>query len=119
MIHRPEIKTLAKNGYKWNDLFDIIKIFEDKISRYTGAPYVTVTDCCTHALELSFRYLQKQSIVKKVSFPSYTYLSVPMMLKKINIDYEMLDHDWQGYYQIGIHYISFPIYVSSEFELPA
>ena len=99
MIHRPEIETLEENGYEWNDLFDIIKIFEDKISRYTGAPYVTVTDCCTHALELSFRYLQKQGPIKKVSFPAYTYLSVPMMLKKINIDYEMLDNDWQGYYQ--------------------
>ena len=53
-LQRQEINHLKELGYKWDDLFDIIKIFENKISKYTGAPYVTVTDCCTHALELSF-----------------------------------------------------------------
>jgi len=52
-LERQEIKYLKELGYKWDSLFDIIKMFEGKISKYTGAPYVTVTDCCTHALELS------------------------------------------------------------------
>ena len=95
---RQEINHLKELGYKWNDLFDIIKIFEDKISKYTGSPYVTVTDCCTHALELSFRYLIHKSKITKVTLPAYTYLSVPMMLKKLDIDFELLDQDWQGYY---------------------
>ena len=30
---RQEINHLKELGYKWNDLFDIIKIFEDKISK--------------------------------------------------------------------------------------
>ena len=98
-IERQEINHLASLGYKWNDLFDIIKIFEDKISAYTGAPYVTVTDCCTHALELSFRYLQTKQKINKVSLPAYTYLSVPMMLKKLGIEYELVDRNWQGYYR--------------------
>lgn len=98
-IERQEINYLKHLGYKWNDLFDIIKIFEKKISQYTGAPYVTVTDCCTHALELSFRYLQTKDKMDKVSLPAYTYLSVPMMLKKLNIDYKLLDKNWQGYYR--------------------
>ena len=96
---RQEINHLKELGYKWNDLFDIIKIFEDKISKYTGSPYVTVTDCCTHALELSFRYLIHKSKITKVTLPAYTYLSVPMMLKKLDIDFELLDQDWQGYYR--------------------
>lgn len=98
-LKRQEINHLKKLGYKWNDLFDIIKMFEDKISKYTGAPYVTVTDCCTHALELSFRYLIDTSKVTKVKLPAYTYLSVPMMLKKLDIDFELLDQDWKGYYR--------------------
>jgi len=98
-LERQEINHLKELGYKWDDLFDIIKMFEDKISRYTGAPYVTVTDCCTHALELSFRYLQTKGKVDRVSLPAYTYLSVPMMLEKIDIPYELLDQDWHGYYR--------------------
>ena len=98
-IERQEINHLKELGYKWDDLFDIIKMFEDKISKYTGAPYVTVTDCCTHALELSFRYLQTKQKIDKVSLPAYTYLSVPMMLKKLDINFELIDQDWQGYYR--------------------
>ena len=46
-LERQEIDHLKELGYKWDNLFDIIKMFENKISKYTGAPYVTVTDCCT------------------------------------------------------------------------
>ena len=98
-IQRQEINHLKELGYKWKDLFDIIKIFEDKISKYTGSPYVTVTDCCTHALELSFRYLIKENKVTKVTLPAYTYLSVPMMLRKLNIEFEFVDQNWHGYYR--------------------
>ena len=98
-IERQEINHLKELGYKWDDLFDIIKMFEDKISKYTGAPYVTVTDCCTHALELSFIYLQTKQKIDKVSLPAYTYLSVPMMLKKLDINFELIDQDWHGYYR--------------------
>jgi len=98
-IERQEINHLRHLGYKWDDPFDIIKIFEKKISKYTGAPYVTVTDCCTHALELSFRYLLAKEKIDKVSLPAYTYLSVPMMLNKINISYDLQDQNWQGYYR--------------------
>ena len=98
-IERQEINHLKELGYKWDDRFDIIKMFEDKISKYTGAPYVTVTDCCTHALELSFRYLQTKQKIDKVSLPAYTYLSVPMMLKKLDINFELIDQDWHGYYR--------------------
>jgi dTDP-4-amino-4,6-dideoxygalactose transaminase len=97
-LERQEIDHLKELGYKWDNLFDIIKMFENKISKYTGAPYVTVTDCCTHALELSFRYLQTKSKIDKVLLPAYTYLSVPMMLKKIGIEYDLLDKSWKGYY---------------------
>jgi len=72
-------------------LFD----FESALAEYTGAPYVVLTDGCTHAIELCMRYEQ----IKECQFSAYTYLSVPMMLTHLDIDYEMLDESWTGEYQ--------------------
>ena len=41
-------------------LFD----FESALAEYTGAPYVVLTDGCTHALELCFRH----DNIKKTAF---------------------------------------------------
>ena len=71
-------------------LFD----FESALAEYTGAPYVVVTDGCTHAIELCMRYEQ----VKECQFSAYTYLSVPMTLKHLGIEYTMLDETWSGEY---------------------
>jgi dTDP-4-amino-4,6-dideoxygalactose transaminase len=71
-------------------LFD----FESALAEYTGAPYVVVTDGCTHAIELCMRYEQ----VKECQFSAYTYLSVPMALKHLDIEYTMLDESWIGEY---------------------
>jgi dTDP-4-amino-4,6-dideoxygalactose transaminase len=72
-------------------LFD----FEAALADYTGAPYVVVTDGCTHALELCFRYER----VRECRFTAYTYLSVPMMLKHLDVDYELIDQTWHGEYK--------------------
>lgn len=72
-------------------LFD----FERALADYTGAPYVVVTDGCTHALELCFRYDR----VEQTRFSAHTYLSVPMMLRHLGIVYDLTDQDWSGEYQ--------------------
>jgi dTDP-4-amino-4,6-dideoxygalactose transaminase len=72
-------------------LFD----FESALAEYTGAPYAVLTDGCTHAIELCMRYER----VKECQFSAYTYLSVPMVLRHLNIEYEMLDEPWTGEYQ--------------------
>ena len=69
--------------------------FEQALARYTGAPYVVVTDCCTHAMELAMRYDR----VTQCSFSAYTYVSVPMIMHRLGIDYTMTDQQWQGEYQ--------------------
>lgn len=71
--------------------FDKILKFEQALALYTGAPYAVMTDCCTHAIELCLRYDQ----VKSVKLTPYTYLSIPMLMHKLGIDYEYLDHQWQ------------------------
>jgi len=79
-------------------MFDQILKFEQELAAYTGAPYVIMTDCCTHAIELCLRYDQ----VQECSFTPYTYLSVPMTMHKLGIKYEYLNHMWQrwiGEYQ--------------------
>ena len=68
--------------------FDHITEFEDALASYTGAKYAVMTDCCTHALELSFL----ATGYKKTQFTPYTYISIPMMLKKISVINFIADH---------------------------
>ena len=82
-------------------MFEKIKKFEEALAEYTGAPYAIMTDCCTHALELCFRY-DKTSVC---TFTPYTYLSIPMLMHKLGIAYSYYpDHvehrqQWIGEYK--------------------
>lgn len=72
-------------------LFD----FEAALAEYTGAPYVVVTDGCTHALELCMRY----DSVRQTRFSAYTYLSVPQLMYHLGIKFTLKNEIWQGEYQ--------------------
>jgi dTDP-4-amino-4,6-dideoxygalactose transaminase len=71
-------------------LFD----FESALAEYTGAPYVVLTDGCTHALELCFRH----DNIQHTRFTAYTYLSVPMLMQHLDIEYTLTDESWVGEY---------------------
>jgi dTDP-4-amino-4,6-dideoxygalactose transaminase len=75
--------------------FDKISEFEHALVVYTGAPYVIMTDCCTHAIELCLRYERPAN----VTFSAFTYLSVPMTMHKLKIEYKLIPEDWTGEYQ--------------------
>jgi dTDP-4-amino-4,6-dideoxygalactose transaminase len=78
--------------------FNSILKFENELAEYTGAPYAVMTDCCTHAIELCMRYDQ----VKDTCFTPFTYLSVPMTMHKLGIEYTYSNEDyqtWVGEYQ--------------------
>ena len=77
--------------------FNNIKKFEDKIAEFFGAPYAVAVDCCTHGIELCLR----RQNVKCITVPKRTYLSVPMLANKLNIDLEWTNQVWQDYYYIG------------------
>jgi len=79
----------------FNNPFDAIFKFEKEIAEFAGAPYCITTDCCTHALEIVFRILD----VKKVSFPCRTYLSIPMLMHKLDIEYTLEDIKWRDEYR--------------------
>lgn len=76
--------------------FGIVKTFEDKIAEYFGSKYAVAVDCCTHGLELSLRYTNADKII----VPKQTYLSVPMLSDKLNIEREFIDDEWEDYYYI-------------------
>jgi len=71
-------------------LFD----FEQRLAEYTGAPYVVLTDGCTHALELCFRLDR----VTYTEFTAFTYISIPQLMHKLNISYQLQSDYW---YTVG------------------
>lgn len=77
-------------------MFEKIKKFETELAEFTGAPYAIMTDCCTHAIELCLRNDQ----IKSCSFTAYTYLSIAMLMHKLNIRYSLEDEQWTGEYQL-------------------
>lgn len=78
--------------------FDKIVEFEQQLAEFTGAPYAVMTDCCTHAIELCLRYDR----VQECRFTPFTYLSIPMTMHKLGIEYQYLEQEnqqWLGEYQ--------------------
>jgi dTDP-4-amino-4,6-dideoxygalactose transaminase len=78
-----------------NNPFDTILEFEQALAEYTGAPYAIMTDCCTHAIELCLRY-QKPG---NCAFTAFTYLSIPMTMHKLGIEYRLIPEVWTGEYR--------------------
>ena len=79
-------------------MFEKIIEFETALAQFTGAPYVVMTDCCTHAIELCMRYDR----VESCAFTPFTYLSIPMLMHKLGIRYEYevgTPAQWVGEYQ--------------------
>lgn len=77
--------------------YDTLKKFECVISEYTGAPFVVLTDSCTHALELCMRYRNPGPVKCR----AHTYLSVPMMLHKLNVPFYWDHEPWEYEYNLA------------------
>ena len=75
--------------------FDKLFEFESALAEYTGAPFAVVTDCCTHALELCMR----MDNVHVTDFTAFTYLSIPQLMRNLNIDFRLTSERWVGEYQ--------------------
>ena len=77
--------------------FEVVKKFESEVAAFFGAPYAVAVDCCTHGIELCLRYKD----IQKMIVPAQTYISVPLLAKKLNIELEWKEEQWQDYYYIG------------------
>ena len=76
--------------------FQAVTEFENKLAQFFGSPYAVATDCCTHGVELSLRYTEAQAI----EVPKHTYLSIPFLAHKLNIELKWKDDNWRDYYYL-------------------
>jgi dTDP-4-amino-4,6-dideoxygalactose transaminase len=86
--------------------YKIVRMFEEEIAHYTGAPHAISIDSCTNALFLICKYLE----VGEVTIPSKTYLSVPQSIihagGEVVFDRREETNNWKGIYQLK----PYPIY---------
>lgn len=76
--------------------FDVIREFENKIAEFYGAPYAVTVDSCTHGIELCLRY----TLADHIMVPKNTYLSVPFLASKLQIELEWKNENWVDYYYV-------------------
>ena len=76
--------------------FEIVTEFENKLAKFFGSPYAVAVDCCTHGIELCLRLTNAKSI----TVPKRTYLSIPFLSHKLNIDLKWKDENWTDYYYL-------------------
>lgn len=74
--------------------FKDVELFENEIAKFFGSPYAVAVDSCTHGIELCLRYLKSPNI----SVPTRTYLSIPFLANKLNIQLVWRHEDWTNYY---------------------
>ena len=77
--------------------FDVVNKFEKEIAQYFGSPYAVAVDCCTHAVELCLRYTGATTI----TIPTRTYISIPFLARKLNLDWNWREENWEDYYYLG------------------
>ena len=77
--------------------FGTVKNFESRIASYFGSKYAVAVDCCTHGIELCLRYTKSNDI----TIPTRTYLSIPFLAHKLNLNWSWKEEDWEDYYRIG------------------
>lgn len=103
-LQRPEIKQLRDAGYVFDDPRDIIGIFEQKVATFAGSKYAVAVDCCTHAIELSLRYLLKIGEIKygaTITIPNHTYVSIPLLIHQLGFCFEFVESKWSGSYRLA------------------
>jgi GNAT superfamily N-acetyltransferase len=93
--------------------FKVVRLFEEEVADYTGAPYAISVDNCTNALFLCLRFFKEKNFLDssfEVTIPSKTYLSVPQAIIHAGLmpvfDTRQETNDWQGVYKLN----PFPIY---------
>lgn len=77
--------------------FDIVHEFENKICDFFGSKFAVAVDSCTHGIELCLRYTNET----KISIPKRTYLSIPFLAEKMNLQREWRDEEWENYYTLN------------------
>lgn len=77
--------------------FEYVEEFENLIANFFGSRFAIAVDSCTHAIELCLRYLSSNDI----SFPKNTYIGIPFLGSKLNINWKWEENKWTDIYYIG------------------
>uniref|UniRef100_UPI0040474986 DegT/DnrJ/EryC1/StrS family aminotransferase n=1 Tax=Algoriphagus sp. TaxID=1872435 RepID=UPI0040474986 len=77
--------------------FEHVSSLENRLAIFFGAAYAICLDSCTHGIELCIRHQKIDSI----SVPKRTYISVPFLAQKLNINLEWRDENWKDYYLLN------------------
>jgi dTDP-4-amino-4,6-dideoxygalactose transaminase len=93
------ISQLKDKGYKINDPWDAVTLFEEKLAEYAGSKYAVCLDSCSNALFLCLRYLNIKDQV--IEIPKHTYASVPMQIIHSGNKIRFIDKKWSGEYYLG------------------
>lgn len=83
-----------------------VRMFEEQMAKFYGAPYAVAVDCCTHGLELALRYTKAD----RITVPQRTYLSVAMLADKLNILRMWKNEQWKDFYRITPNIIDAAVY---------
>ena len=84
--------------------YKIVKMFEEEVAYYTGAPFAVSLNSCTNALFLACKWAGVKD--KEVIIPKRTYLSPPQSILQAGGKLVFDDRKWEGIYQLK----PFPIY---------
>lgn len=78
-----------------SNAFALLNQFEGMLADFFNSKYAVLTDCCTHAIELTLRLYPEP-----VSVPVNTYMSVPMTAMKLNLPLSFRNIAWREYYSL-------------------
>ena len=79
--------------------FKTVTQLEKQLAEFFGAPYAVCLDACTHGIELCLRHQN----INTITVPKRTYISVPFLANKLNINLKWRDEEWQDYYKVNEH----------------
>jgi len=96
-LRRKDIESLQAYNLHFSESWQVVDYFEKLVADFFGSPYAVAVDCSTHALELCL-ILENQK--NSLSIPAHTYMSVPMMLDKLHINYQLTDEHWSETYNL-------------------
>ena len=84
--------------------FDIVKELEFQIEKYTGAPYCVAVNSCTNAIGTVLEWTIKNdtdfTFRHSIEIPKFTYIGIPMQIKRAELSVAFRDEEWQGEYQL-------------------
>jgi dTDP-4-amino-4,6-dideoxygalactose transaminase len=96
-LQRPELNILKDKGYFFSNPTEVVDIFEKKVADFCGSKFAVAVDCCSNAIFLILKYINKP---QKIKIPYFTYASVPMQILHAGYKFEFVEKEWSGIYKL-------------------